>query len=206
MALARHEGDKQHQHSVSLAIQVAAEMTLRPAHHQPYEQEYVELDGLLHTRRLIEAHVLKSTMDESLVGYTIEPASPAVDGLSGFELSTSASERSDSSAPFFILSEQSPLGLIESTTVEQYSSTTAYSVVTILIRAAVLRNQNQDSATGKKASSIPAFPTTVSPSLFSPLTMRASVRTRRLRFSQVTESWPFAAGGLDPTNAWIPAS
>ncbi|KAI1383543.1 putative polyketide synthase [Hypoxylon trugodes] len=33
---------------------------------QPYEQEYIEIDGLLHTRRLVESHHVKTLMDTKL--------------------------------------------------------------------------------------------------------------------------------------------
>jgi NADPH:quinone reductase-like Zn-dependent oxidoreductase/SAM-dependent methyltransferase len=47
---------------VSHAVRVLKEMTLR-LDYQNYEQEYIEVDGLLHTRRLVEATYLKSAVD-----------------------------------------------------------------------------------------------------------------------------------------------
>ncbi|KAI0383339.1 putative polyketide synthase [Hypomontagnella monticulosa] len=69
-------------------IQVAEEMVSR-APHAAYEQDYIEIDGLLHTRRLVEAQYLKSDMDARLLPYKIA-AVPA--GQAKFEISTSGGD------------------------------------------------------------------------------------------------------------------
>ncbi|KAI1371682.1 putative polyketide synthase [Hypoxylon crocopeplum] len=66
-------------------MQIVHEMAARTSH-QNYEQEYVEMDGILHTRRLVEAQYLKSEMDKRLGPYEIQPISVGEDA--SFTLST----------------------------------------------------------------------------------------------------------------------
>lgn len=64
---------------------IAREMAKRQPH-ENYEQEYVEINGLLHTRRLVEAQSLKNDMDGRLMPYQVLPT-PV--GQVAFEMSTS---------------------------------------------------------------------------------------------------------------------
>lgn len=57
---------------------------------QAYEQEYLGINGYLHTRRLVEARDLKSVMDTKLV--LCEIARTVLDGHSRLELSTLSSD------------------------------------------------------------------------------------------------------------------
>ncbi|KAI0181683.1 putative polyketide synthase [Hypoxylon sp. FL1284] len=59
---------------VKPVMQVVQEM-LNAASGQTYEQEYLERDGYLHTRRLVESRYLKSRMDTKLTPYEVVPAS-----------------------------------------------------------------------------------------------------------------------------------
>lgn len=53
---------------VSHVTQILKEMANRGAQ-QSYEQEYIEMEGLLHTRRLVEARYLKLAMDQSFLSH-----------------------------------------------------------------------------------------------------------------------------------------
>ncbi|KAI0902243.1 KR domain-containing protein [Annulohypoxylon nitens] len=53
---------------VSHVTQILKEMVNRVAH-QNYEQEYIEMEGLLHTRRLVEARYLKLAIDQSFLSH-----------------------------------------------------------------------------------------------------------------------------------------
>lgn len=53
---------------VSHVTQILKDMANRGAQ-QSYEQEYIEMEGLLHTRRLVEARYLKLAMDQSFLSH-----------------------------------------------------------------------------------------------------------------------------------------
>lgn len=55
---------------VSHLVKVASEMASRPPL-ENYEQDYVEMDGRLHTRRLVEAQYLKADMESRLMPYEV---------------------------------------------------------------------------------------------------------------------------------------
>ncbi|KAK4107386.1 putative polyketide synthase [Canariomyces notabilis] len=57
-----------------------------------YEEEYIELDGLLHTKRLVEASPIKASMNAKLVPYEVAPT--PVGGPVRFELSNRSMSRS----------------------------------------------------------------------------------------------------------------
>ncbi|KAL2758194.1 hypothetical protein ACRALDRAFT_1040239 [Sodiomyces alcalophilus JCM 7366] len=62
--------DANTKNKVSHLVKVASEMASRlPL--ENYEQEYVETDGLLHTRRLVEAQYLKADMESRLMPYEV---------------------------------------------------------------------------------------------------------------------------------------
>ncbi|KAI1771759.1 putative polyketide synthase [Hypoxylon cercidicola] len=65
---------------------------------QNYEQEYVEMDGVLHTRRLVEASNLKSTMDSKLEPYEI--SSLPISSQVPFKVSTPST--SNENTPHYI--------------------------------------------------------------------------------------------------------
>ncbi|KAI2464634.1 putative polyketide synthase [Annulohypoxylon bovei var. microspora] len=115
---------------VSLIMHVAKEMVSRQAH-EPYEQEYLEVDGNLQTRRLIEAHDLKTVMDAKLIPYKV--VETPLDGKLRLELSTSS--YSLGAAPCFIQS-----GVPE----VPYEDD-----VDIAIRAVSLQSQNHAAALGQ---------------------------------------------------------
>jgi NADPH:quinone reductase-like Zn-dependent oxidoreductase len=84
-------------------VQVAREMLTREPHGN-YEQEYLEIDGHLHTRRLEEAHYLKQDMDAKLTPY--ETVATAI-GEARFEMSaTSATGQED--VPHYVESLPTP--------------------------------------------------------------------------------------------------
>lgn len=84
-------------HGLSLLVKVAVEMTHRDPG-RPYEQEYLEINGLLHTRRLVEAADLKSEMDARLRTY--KTVKTPLDGVSRLHLSTDTS--GDRPYPVFV--------------------------------------------------------------------------------------------------------
>ncbi|KAI0002768.1 hypothetical protein F4779DRAFT_116453 [Xylariaceae sp. FL0662B] len=73
------EANRDKKTQVPHVIQVIQEMLDAPPG-QPYEQEYCEIDGYLHTRRLVESRYLKTTMDDKLTPYEFKPVSLA-DGV-----------------------------------------------------------------------------------------------------------------------------
>ncbi|OTA67063.1 putative polyketide synthase [Hypoxylon sp. EC38] len=70
------------------------EEMLSKAAHENYEQEYIEINGRLHTRRLVEANYLKSAVDKKISPYEEVPTrignsaqfalSKSIPGLQGF--------------------------------------------------------------------------------------------------------------------------
>lgn len=57
---------------VSHLTRIVEEMFLKPSY-QTYEQEYVEIDGFLHTRRIVEAIYLKSAVDARVTPFITIP-------------------------------------------------------------------------------------------------------------------------------------
>lgn len=105
-------------------VQVAREMLLRESHAN-YEQEYLEIDNHLHTRRLEEAQYLKQDMDVKLTPYQTV-ATPISDAR--FEMSaTSANGQED--VPHYV--ESPPTAEMKATDVE------------IVIKAVSLQQSNQ---------------------------------------------------------------
>lgn len=79
------DGECMTKHS-SQVTKIAREMAQRKSN-ENYEQEYIEINGLLHTRRLVEARALKEDMDSRLMPYQ---ASSTPVGQTPFEVSTSS--------------------------------------------------------------------------------------------------------------------
>lgn len=77
---------------------IVREMLERPPH-QNYEQDYTEFEGMLYTRRLVEANHLKSSIDERVVPYRVEPTT--VGGKHRFKASTSSGLGSPRS-PYYV--------------------------------------------------------------------------------------------------------
>lgn len=122
MALDPRSGYGQH---VSHLAQIVDEMLRRTAL-EAYEQEYVEIEGRLHTRRLIEADYLKSDMEAQLMPYKIvsKPLGQvrfqtSTEGLAGLEVD-----------PFFVECNSTPTPLENDD-------------VDILVRAVPLQDQNR---------------------------------------------------------------
>lgn len=104
-------------------VEVAREMLSRTLY-QSYEQDYTEIDGLLHTKRLVEARDLKSAMDARVIPY--EVLSTPLDGQIRFKVSTSSFPGSDMESHYVRIPE--PL-----------SKSLAGGTVEILVRAVSLR-------------------------------------------------------------------
>jgi acyl transferase domain-containing protein len=85
--------------AASLVSRVAEEMMSRAAR-QPYEQEYVEIKGRLHTRRLVEARGLKLAMDAKLTPHDV--VRTPLDGSSYFEASTASPGVGSATSKFFV--------------------------------------------------------------------------------------------------------
>ncbi|KAF2006550.1 KR-domain-containing protein [Amniculicola lignicola CBS 123094] len=85
-------------------MKIAREMLSRAAH-QNYEQEYTEIDGFLHTRRLNEANQLKSALDARVIPYQVSPM--PLDGKIRFKLSPTSSPESDDPPHYIRLPESS---------------------------------------------------------------------------------------------------
>ncbi|KAK4194260.1 KR domain-containing protein [Triangularia verruculosa] len=71
-------------HQASVIANVAREMLAREPH-QPCEQEYIQVQSRLHTRRLIEADSMKKQMEARLVPY--QTVKTRIDGTTRFEAS-----------------------------------------------------------------------------------------------------------------------
>jgi len=84
---------------------IAREMLDKPTH-ESYEQDYTEINGLLHTRRLIEARHLKSNIDERVLPYEVIPTSH--DGELRFKASTSSFLGSDQTPHYVRVYAHSP--------------------------------------------------------------------------------------------------
>lgn len=121
---------------IPLIMRVAKEMISRKEH-QPYEQEYLEIKGCLHTRRLVEASDLKSAMNAKLVPYEI--TSTPLDGESRFELATLSSD--PNANPCFVRPELP--------TVSQHSSGELGEYLDIIVRAVCLQSQHRSTALGQ---------------------------------------------------------
>lgn len=118
---------------------VLGEMLSRPGR-QPYEQDYFEIDGHLHTRRLVEAGELRSTMQTKLVPH--ETFSMQLDGKRKIELKAMGF---DANAPAcFVLSEISD---------KPESDDDCLNTVEINLRAATLQYQDRSRALGQEDSS-----------------------------------------------------
>ncbi|ETS74933.1 hypothetical protein PFICI_13417 [Pestalotiopsis fici W106-1] len=77
------------EHQANHLSAVVYEMLSRK-HDGRYEQEYVEIDGLLHTRRVVEAPSLKGQIESRLMPYQTIQARP--DGQIRFEATTTGAE------------------------------------------------------------------------------------------------------------------
>ncbi|KAI0145929.1 putative polyketide synthase [Hypoxylon sp. NC0597] len=108
-----------------LILQVLREMVMWVPP-QSYEQEYVEQEGFLHTRRLVEANYLKSIMDANLTPYEVS-SRPLITQVP-FRLSMPSVGTEN--APQYIASEPFP-GTIQGDMIE------------VSIKAVSLRSQGQ---------------------------------------------------------------
>lgn len=124
---------------VAFLLQIASEMVSR-APHESYEQDYVEIDGRLHTQRLVEAHDLKSGMEAKLMPYEVVPT-PL--GQVRFKMSLT-SPLSPENDPHYALdsSVASEIELIGD-------------VVTIEVKAVSLQSQDHAAAVGQQE--VPSF-------------------------------------------------
>lgn len=111
--------------------QVVGEMMTREVG-QAYEQEFLEIGGRLHTRRLVEATDLKAAMDANLVAY--EVIHQPVDGGFQFELSTASF---DPNADPYYIPRSEPLRPLQDGTYE------AEGAVEIMVKAACLQDQHR---------------------------------------------------------------
>jgi acyl transferase domain-containing protein/NADPH:quinone reductase-like Zn-dependent oxidoreductase len=107
---------------------LALEMLSRTAE-QYYEPSYIEIDGILHIQRLVEAADLKAAMDSSLKPY--HTSSVPNDGTARFHLSSDLSAGIDVST-FYVLEPGLPAELLSGENVE------------ILVRAASILGPEND--------------------------------------------------------------
>ncbi|OJJ67584.1 hypothetical protein ASPBRDRAFT_135268 [Aspergillus brasiliensis CBS 101740] len=107
--------------------QIAREMLSRKPS-QTYEQEYIEIDGCLHTRRLVEARYLKSDMEANILPWQMASTN-AVDGT--FALSAACPE-DNNGIPYLV---EIPAPVVDN-------------ALTINVRAISLQYQDQLAARG----------------------------------------------------------
>lgn len=114
----RHE--KPSRHLVSIALDRSESISSKISHlskvvrimgsrvgEAQYEQEYITLDGLLHTRRLVEAGDLRDKIDTQLSSQ--EMVSVSCDGSVRFGLAVDAQDTSPNQVPHFVEMEQPQL-------------------------------------------------------------------------------------------------
>ncbi|KAG6353662.1 hypothetical protein INS49_005370 [Diaporthe citri] len=85
--------------SVKHLSQIIKTMVTRPAG-QAYEQDFIEIDTKLHTRRLVDAEYLRSDVYERLVEYDTVDVRSRED--LAFEVSTVDSSEQDGGTPFYV--------------------------------------------------------------------------------------------------------
>jgi len=83
--------------------EIASQLTAKS-----YEEEYIEVDGFLYTKRLVEASPVKASMDAKLLPYTVVPT--PVGGPVRFEASTTPSSSAEDT-PHYVESLALPEGL-----------------------------------------------------------------------------------------------
>ncbi|RCI07613.1 hypothetical protein L249_1652 [Ophiocordyceps polyrhachis-furcata BCC 54312] len=121
-------------------VRVAGRMLSQDAR-QAYEQEYLEIGGFLHTRRLVVASDLKSTIHGKLVPY--ENVKTRLDGQNRFELSTLTFD--PNAVPCFVRPEISEMPRTgEAEEVEH--------VINLLVKAACLQPHHRSTALGQRSS------------------------------------------------------
>ncbi|KAI0022605.1 putative polyketide synthase [Xylariomycetidae sp. FL0641] len=126
------EYDSPEDSSAGLVASIVQEMIQRQAH-EPYEQEYLEIDQRLHTRRLVEAQTLKRAYEEKLK--MTRTVSSTLDHHEAFEI-TNYRPLFTAGAPLFVKSESLPERLPEGGTVR------------ILVHAVCLQSRDLEAALG----------------------------------------------------------
>ncbi|RDA90934.1 hypothetical protein CP533_5339 [Ophiocordyceps camponoti-saundersi (nom. inval.)] len=112
-------------------VRVAERMLSRHAR-QAYEQEYLEIGGYLHTRRLVAASDLKSAMERKLVPY--ETVKTRLDSQHRFELSTLTLD--PNAVPCFVRQDIS-------------ETQEADDLVDLVMKAACLQSHHRSTALGR---------------------------------------------------------
>ncbi|KAI1141434.1 putative polyketide synthase [Hypoxylon sp. FL0543] len=98
-----------------------------------YEQEYLEYDGYLHTRRLVESRYLKSSMDTKLTPYEIVPTSVG----SGVQFGVSIAPPGDELSAYYV-----QLPMLSPETIERDS-------VDVNVKAVLLQPPNRTFVPGE---------------------------------------------------------
>lgn len=115
-------------------VEIAREMLTRTVH-QNYEQDYCEVDGLLHTRRLVEANNLKLDIDAGVAPHQVLPT--PLNGKVAFRMSTTSSLGHDK-APYYA-KVSGPL-----------EKTLAENSVVVLVRAVSLQPRDRKTLLNQK--------------------------------------------------------